>query len=332
MRYATVGTGWITESFIGGAALTGEMTLHAVYSRDPEKGRAFGAKHGTALVFTDLEALASCKEVEAVYIASPNSMHYAQSRLFLEHGKHVLCEKPAAVTPQQLDLLLKTAKQHHVVFLEAIVSSHVPQRAFLKNALAELGPVSTARLEFSQRSSKYPAYQRGELPNIFNPAFATGCLMDLGVYCVYAALDLFGIPQRMTASAGFLDSGADAYGSCLLFYPDKQVTLCYSKIGESRCGSEILGDQGTVTIGKISSFNDVWFTDNDGVRRPVAEVSAKEENMSGEARSFCRYIHHPEESAAEYEAASRLAMEVSLMMAEIRRETGITFPEAAQNL
>lgn len=81
---------------------------------------------------------------------------------------------------------------------------HLPARAVLHRALSRIGRIHTARLDFSQLSSKYPLYLAGKNPNIFNPEFATGCLMDLGIYCVYAALDLFGLPDSLEASAGFL--------------------------------------------------------------------------------------------------------------------------------
>ena len=82
-----------------------------------------------------------------------------------------------------------------------------PARELLRNSLEKIGRITSAHFDFSQLSSKYPAYLSGNLPNIFNPALATGCLMDLGIYCVYPAIDLFGIPDKITACASFMDSG-----------------------------------------------------------------------------------------------------------------------------
>ena len=72
---------------------------------------------------------------------------------------------------------------------------HLPQRKILEEALSQIGTVSLAKIDFCQRSSKLDAYLNGELPNIFNPALETGALMDLGVYCLYPALALFGKPE-----------------------------------------------------------------------------------------------------------------------------------------
>jgi predicted dehydrogenase len=85
-------------------------------------------------------------------------------------------------------------------------------RDVLRNAVERIGRVSSANLDFSQLSSKYPEYKSGGLPNVFNPQMATGCLEDLGIYCVYPALDLFGQPDDIKASASFMATGADGSG------------------------------------------------------------------------------------------------------------------------
>ncbi len=90
LRLATIGTSWITGAFIDGAKLSGKFTLTAVYSRDAERGAAFALKHGAPKVFTDLAELAASPDVDAVYIASPNSLHYEQAKLLLDNQKHVL--------------------------------------------------------------------------------------------------------------------------------------------------------------------------------------------------------------------------------------------------
>ena len=96
IRLGVVGTSAICEKFIAAARATDRFDLVAVYSRDAERGRAFAAMHGFSMSFTDLSAMA--KEIDAVYIASPNVCHSSQSRLFLNAGVHVLCEKPIAVS------------------------------------------------------------------------------------------------------------------------------------------------------------------------------------------------------------------------------------------
>ncbi|GJM74689.1 hypothetical protein HMSSN036_69050 [Paenibacillus macerans] len=96
IRFGTIGTNWITERFIQAALETEQFVLTAVYSRTEEKGKEFAAKFGDPKVFTEVKVLAESADVDAVYIASPNSLHAEQAILLMDHGKHVLCEKPMA--------------------------------------------------------------------------------------------------------------------------------------------------------------------------------------------------------------------------------------------
>lgn len=323
IRYGIIGTGWIAKAFVDGTLLGEEMRLAAVCSRDASRGEAFAAPYGGAVVYTDPATMAE-SDINAVYIASPNFLHPAQARLFLEHGKHVICEKPITVIPEELEELQALARSRGLVYLEAIMMMHLPARQALQEAVSKIGRVTTAHLDFSQLSSKYPAYLAGQNPNIFNPACCTGSLMDLGIYCVYPALDLFGMPEGILASAGFLNTGADGWGTAVLQYPGLQVTLTWSKVGQARQGSQILGDEGTVTVQSISCLTGITRFERDGTAHPVWGEEQKATLMGAEASDFCRYIQNPAD--AHYQLCQTRALEVSRVMAEIRRLAGISFP------
>ena len=217
MRIGIIGTSAIAGHFVEGARLAGGIDIAAVYSRSLETGEAFAREWKIPIVYTSLDALAESTAVDAAYIASPNAFHYSQSKRMLAGGKHVLCEKPIVTAPEQFDELCAFAAEKGLVYMEAIMMRYLPAREILHKAMGQIGRISAARFDFSQLSSRYPALLKGEVPNIFNPAMAAGSLMDLGVYCVYPAIDLFGEPERVRASAGFLSTGADGFGSCLLY-------------------------------------------------------------------------------------------------------------------
>ena len=323
VKFAVIGTGWIAEEFVKGTELVEGLKFSAVYSRSKEKGKAFAEPFGGAEVFDDINALAK-SDVDAVYIASPNSLHYEQSKLMLQNGKHVICEKPITVEPEEFEELRALAQEKGLVYMEAIMYMHLPARKTLKKALENLGEITTAHFDFSQLSSKYPALKRGDLPNIFNPKFATGCLMDLGIYCVYPALDLFGEPKKITSTAGFLSTGADGYGTTVFDYEDKQVTLTFSKVGQSRFGSQIFGDNGTISTPSISKLVNVSYFDNDGNETALTPDTEKHVLMSYEAQSFNNYIINPE-AKQELEIINGLTLAVSKAMKIIREKTGTKF-------
>lgn len=326
LRFGTIGTSWITNSYIDGALESGLWTLTAVYSRTLEKGREFGAKYGVETVFTDMEAMAQSDLIDAVYIASPNKLHAEHVRIFLENGKHVICEKPLSAHAKDVKALQTLAKERGLIYLEAIMFMHLPQRRLLEEALEKIGGVNVAKLDFCQRSSKYDAYLAGNLPNIFNPALETGALMDLGIYCVYPALYLFGMPERTQITAQLLASGADGSGIVAMQYPDKLVNLVYSKVGQAAANTDFQGNLGTVSVASISKLANIEIIYNDGSRETVCGEEPKYKLMGYEAKDFYRYITEPEASAAEYAQCCALAYAVSDYMEQLRRDAGIRFP------
>lgn len=322
MRYGVIGTGWIAKSFIDGARMLCNSEFSAVYSRTAESGGKFAEENRIDKVYTDINEF-SKGDFEAVYIASPNRLHYEQSKVMLESGKHVLCEKPITVEPEELEELQALAKEKGLIYCEAIMYMFNPARDLLRDAIGKIGKITSAHFDFSQLSSKYPAYKRGELPNIFNPALATGCLMDLGIYCVYPALDLFGIPEKITACAHFMKSGADGSGAASLAYPDKLINFTYSKLGQDRLGSQIFGDEGTVTIGSTSKLTNISLIKNSLDTQEIIGDVAKERLMGYEALGFERFIADPSDEF--YCVTSERALQVSRIMKEIRELSGIKF-------
>ena len=325
MKYAVIGTSWITEEFIMGANLIEGMELLGVYSRSYSKGKALAEKFGAPRVFVDLHDLARNADVEAVYVASPNSLHYEQCKLLLKSGKHVLCEKPITVEPEELAELQALAAEQGKVYMEAIMYMHNPVRPKLKASMQALGNITSAHFDFSQLSSKYPAYKNGENPNIFNPEFATGSLMDLGIYCIYPALDLFGMPKSIWSTATFLESGADGNGTAVFKYDNMLLTLTWSKLAQGFCGSEITGDGGSVTIDSISQLNGIKFCRKGGEPVEVVGETEKHVIMSYEAKAWLDFATKPEETAEQYQDASRMALAVSTVMKKIREVSGIKF-------
>ena len=199
IKYSVIGTSWITKSFVDGASLCNELVLDGVYSRSAQKGEAFAKETGAQRVFNSFDDLLQ-SDTELVYVASPNVCHYAQCKNLLDNGKHVICEKPITITSDEFSRLASLAREKNLVYFEAIMYMHSPARAVLKDSVAKIGNIRSASIDFSQLSSKYKALVNGELPNIFNPEMKTGALNDLGIYCVYPVVDLFGVPQDIIPS------------------------------------------------------------------------------------------------------------------------------------
>lgn len=317
IKYGVIGSGWIAEEFVKGAQTVDGMCFAAMYSRTYEKGKEFAEKFGCDKIYTDINEFAE-SDIDAVYIASPNSLHYEQSKLMLESGKHVLCEKPITITPDEFTELFSLAKEKKLVYTEAIMMMHSPLKDKVKSALGKIGKITTVHFDFSQLSSKYKALKNGENPNIFNPEMKTGCLRDLGIYCYYPAVEFFGLPQKISASAGFVETGADGYGTAVLDYADKQITLTYSKIGQDYLGSQIFGDEGTISIESVSKLTGVKIHFADGRTEEVCGEEDKHILMAYEAKNFYDFITDYEKNSEKYFEINEKIFEVNKLLFEVR--------------
>lgn len=324
VRYGVVGSGWIVDAMIAGAKQYDDLELTAVYSRTEERAGEYAAQHGAAYTFTDLEQMAASNVIDMVYIASPNVLHMQQTEIFLRHGKHVLCEKPMTAFPGELQKTYAVAEQHGCLLSEAIMMLFQPQLRILTDALQEIGDISFARFDFSQFSSKYPAYAQGETPNIFNPEMETGALQDLGVYCVYPAITLFGEPQSLTASAWFMRTGADGVTVSDWRYADKQVVLTCSKVGEAAAPSEIIGTHGSVTVDSISKLENIVLHLRGQAPKTLWTAESKETLMGREIETFAQWVKNGKTPA--YEMHKQMSLEVTEYLYRIRQAANITFP------
>ena len=326
IRLATVGTSGICEQFIKSISLVEEIELSAVYSRSAEKGGEFASRYNCKKVYTDLNQMAEDNQIDAVYIASPNSFHYKQSRIFLEGNKHVICEKPITTSLSEYEELKALADGKGLIYMEAIMSRHNRSRKNVLSAMKRIGDIRMARIDFNQRSSRLDSFLSGEQVNIFDMSLRTGTLMDLGVYCVYAAVDMFGIPKSIKATSNFFVTGCDSSGCAIFNYGDFSAILTYGKNGQGSLGSEIIGDKGVVKISSISLYQGISLFQN-GVDTPLSEELSKVEIMSYEAQSFANYILRYKDYKEEYSKVSELCADVHYCMDKIKQSAGIIYPD-----
>ena len=323
MKIATIGTSWITESFIESSKYIDDIYIYAVYSRSEEKAIAFAEKNGVDKYYFSLDEMLCDENIDAVHIASPNSKHFEQSKMCLLAGKHVICEKPMVVTSNQLEELYSIADSKNLILLEAMKSMHSDGLDVIKNAIADIGEIRTAQIDFSQHSSKYGAYKRGENPNIFNPSMCTGALMDLGVYCVYFALEIFGKPEKVVSHSDFLESGADCTGTLIFVYDDKTVTITYSKTANGFLGSRILGENGAITINSVSKLTGIKRYYNDGTSEELYPVIDENIVMSKEIEAFRDFINGKNKDYYDY--CRKTAFDSCRIIENIRMENNFGF-------
>lgn len=322
IKFGIIGTGKIVERFLEVALTHNNFELVGMYSRSIEKAKEFGGKYGATKFFDNLEEFASSKDIDAVYIASPNSLHSYQAILCLENKKHVLCEKPMASNELEVKAMIDAAKKNNVLLMEAMRLTVLPNFLKVKENLHKIGKVRRYFASYCQYSSRYDKYKEGIVLNAFKRELSNGSLMDIGVYCIHPMINLFGKPNKIVSESMFLESGVDAQGSAIFSYEGASGVIMYSKISDSKLPLEIQGEEGTIVIDSIL-FKNVKIVYRDG-REEIISVDQKENDMYYEIDEFINVINRGEtESKKNSYENSLIAIRV---MDEIRKQIGLEYP------
>lgn len=247
LRYAIVGTNWLSHIYYHAIEAAGDRVA-AVCSRSRERAAELG--QGKALVYTELDEMLKNPDIDVVYLCIPNVLHADAALRCLRAGKHVLCEKPATVSAAEMEEILHTARTEGRIFAEAVMNFYSPVTDRLRAELAQDSVVS-ARLDYSQRSSKLDRLRAGEHITSFDRALYGGVLTDLGCYVLHFAVNLFGAPKKLDASAVFLGE-VDGTDVLTLHYDGFDVSVTVSKCAHSMIGSEIQCDRATYTLKNLS--------------------------------------------------------------------------------
>ncbi|MHA6480664.1 Gfo/Idh/MocA family protein [Paenibacillus sp. strain BS8-2] len=323
IRFGIIGTNWITDRFLAGAALDPRFKLAAVYSRTEDRASEFAHKYNIPHTYTDMDAMFTSGEIDAVYIASPNSLHAEYAITAMDRGIHVLCEKPIASNSRELEAMIHAARRNDVLLMEALKSTLMPGFGAVREGVQRIGTVRRYFASFCQYSSRYDAYRSGNVMNAFQPEFSNGSLMDIGIYCLYPAAALFGRPKAVKASGFMLESGVDGEGSILMQYDEMDAVVIYSKITSSSLPNEIHGEDGNLVIDKISEPEAVRLQFRDGRVEDLSR-STVEHNMFYEVEEFISLIEQGKtESLVNSHELSRIVMEI---MDEARRQIGLVYP------
>ena len=247
LRYAIVGTNWLSHIYYHAIEAAGDRVA-AVCSRSRERAAELG--QGKALVYTELDEMLKNPDIDVVYLCIPNVLHADAALRCLRAGKHVLCEKPATISAAEMEEILHTARTEGRIFAEAVMNFYSPVTDRLRAELAQ-DPVVSARLDYSQRSSKLDKLRAGTHITSFDRKLYGGVLTDLGCYVLHFAVNLFGAPKKLDASAVFLGE-VDGTDVLTLHYDGFDVSVTVSKCAHSMIGSEIQCDRATYTLKNLS--------------------------------------------------------------------------------
>mgnify|MGYP005771937501 FL=1 len=247
IRWGILSTGTIAHNFAQTIAQMDEnREIAAVASRTLEKARTFADQYGIPKAYGSYEELVSDPEIDIIYIATPHSEHASNMKLCLEHGKHVLCEKPFTVNADEAVEIFDLAKQKNLFIMEAFWTKFIPVYRDMERVIAsgEIGELRFLSAQYGYSAPPERAVRK------FDPALAGGALLDIGVYTLgFAAMFLGYFPQRILSALSKNDVGTDHLASVLLEYENGQTAQLTSAIQTTMpVWGEVFGSAGRIEV------------------------------------------------------------------------------------
>ena len=323
MKLGILGTGKIVQEFLPWLVEHTPFTVQAVCStpRSAALAQELCEKYGVPQRTTNfLELL---QWVDAVYIAVPNLQHVRYARIALDAGKHVIVEKPMAPTAAQTEELIRLARHKKVFLFEAVTTQYLENYAKIRELLPRIGTVKLVQCSFSQYSSRYDAFCKGETPPVFDPACAGGALMDLGVYNVSYIVGLFGEPNQVHYTAN-VERGIDTSGILTMDYSGFRAVSIAAKDCAAPARYIIQGTKGYIQQNSTANFcGGITFHPNEG-KAEHYNLNGGRPRQAAEFEAFARALE-----SGDQELCTRMqdtSIAVSRVLTVARRTAGIRFP------
>lgn len=320
LRIGIMGAGRIASVLAGTMAGMSDVEIAGVASRSLERAEKFAKSFSAKKAYGSYEELVKDPEIRLVYIATPHSEHYANVKLCLEHGKHVLCEKSFAANYGQAEEMLALAEEKKLMLTEAMWVRYMPMAETLKKVLDSgiIGEPMTLTANL--------CYLVEHKERMTKPELAGGALLDVGVYTLNFASLVFGDEVTdITSSVIKTDQGVDAQNSMTLCYPGGKMAILNSsmRVLSDRQGI-IYGTRGFLVVENINNFESIKVYDTN---RSAVETHIQPKQISGYEYEIeaCRTAIQNGWTECP-QMPHKTTLSVMKVMDELRRQWGIRYP------
>ena len=325
MKLGIVGTGMIACELI-------EQVLPHIFSVQPvalcstprslEKAQALGRQHAIPFVTADYAALLSA-DIDAVYLGIPNQLHAAYAEQALLAGKHVICEKPLTSAIEEAEALAALARERKLFLLEAISNQYMQSYHEIGKQLPRLGKIKHIFCNYSQYSSRYDRFLRGDIAPAFNPTCSGGALMDLNLYNVYFVVGLFDTPEEVHYLP-VIENHIDTSGVLTMRYRDHSAVCIGAKSCSGPSSCLIEGTNGYLQMDAPANSCGSFLIQLRGKSAEQITIPTPAHRMTEEFLAFARILEQNDWTACE--AALEKSLLVSRILTQARRDAGIVFP------
>lgn len=319
VRWGIIGLGNIAHQFATELALVEGAELKAVASRSLEKAQKFGKKYNCNKAYDSYDALMNDDEIDIIYIATPHDSHAELTIKCLKNNKHVLCEKPIALKYNDALHMVLASRENNKFFMEAFWTRFNPsvQEVFHKVKKGEIGQVKYINADFVF------VVNRLENNRMTDTNLGGGSLLDIGVYPLFLAYLMLGIPNEILAKSNFHQTGADLQTSIILHYDNAQAILHSSFLSSSNMKATISGTQGRINL------NSQWFmTESYTLVKNNKKVKYK---LPTKGNGYTYEIEECHKCIKQHKIESDLwshqnSLDLIKIVDEIRSQIGLVFP------
>ncbi|MEP7183096.1 MAG: Gfo/Idh/MocA family oxidoreductase [Betaproteobacteria bacterium] len=261
LQIGILGAAKIARLFVDAVRPSTKVRVRAVASRDVAKAQSFATELGIPEVHATYDALLADPAVDAIYNPLPNTLHAEWSIRAVEAGKHVLCEKPLAISAREAEAMFAAARRHDVFLVEGYPYRAQPQTLKLRELLANgvIGRLQVMHASFG--------FLLADAANIrYNPELGGGALMDAGSYPVSLVRMIAGErPKRVQSMARWAESGVDRTMVGSIEFPSGLLAQISCSFGTARHRRAVLvGDAGTITT--------TYYNDTSAAFPPTVEI------------------------------------------------------------
>lgn len=321
-HWGIMGPGFIADKVLPDFSLSDGGRVLAAASNTPGKAETFTKKWGIERAYEKYEALVEDPDIDIIYITTPNAFHHKNAILAMEHGKHVLCEKPFAVNAKAAEEMIACAKENHVFLMEAMWTRFIPAVKELKQQITagRIGKIHQIISDFSYDVPFDPKY------HLYDPQIGGGTLLDGGIYPLSFAGYLYeNLPEEYFGYAN-LRNGVDIRDHVILKFPSGGMSsfICGADTA-SPWNSVIYGSKGTIKVPAFYAAKEFQ----------ICEYKTKKEEWQRfpyEGLGYQFEINEVMKCVEEGREQSKIMpLEESLgymhIMDELRKEWGVVYPQ-----
>lgn len=256
MKLGILGSGKIVKEVLPVLKEIENIEVVAIAARNEEKLQNLCEEFAIEKYYLSIEALLADEQIDTVYVALPNNLHFDAMDKAIDAGKDIICEKPFTTNSYETEKIIEKAKEHEVMIVEAISHRFIPNAIEAKKIVDDLGDIKIVSLNYSQYSSRYDKFKEGIIEPVFSLESAGGALIDLNLYNVAFAVDTFGLPKDVKYFAN-IEKNIDTSGIVILDYDDFKISCIGSKDSAAPMINTIQGTKGTIEIpDALNSFEE----------------------------------------------------------------------------